>query len=260
MQPPDDHEPFVVYLIRHAQTAWNAEGRFQGQVDTTLSPTGRRQALALGTRLAKLGLPAIYSSDLARARETAELAASVGQLRVEVDPAFREVDVGEWQGLTFDQVREIMPSSFEEWQLGRPGFHFPKGESYEEAAARAMRRIEEVCRGPSGRRLAVVSHGGVLRALVYLVLGLDHGRRGRVSLSNAGISAIGGEPGRWRLILLNDTCHLEALPPAAQEGDQSPQAKGVGPLLGTKEKRADDSPGRVWTGKERDGRRRTWPG
>lgn len=214
---PKREEPCLVYLIRHAESGWNAEGRFQGQADTDLSPLGRRQAMALGRRLATLSPSAVYTSDLSRAKETARLAASMAGLEVAPDPSFREVNVGKWQGLTFDEIRATMPESFAEWRSERPDFRFPGGETYEEATVRAMRRLEELAGARRGERLAVVSHGGVLRALVHHVLGLDRGRRAPLTLSNAGVSAIAGEPGRWRLVLLNDTCHLETPSPAVAD-------------------------------------------
>lgn len=213
MADPGRGEPRLVYLIRHAETKWNADGRFQGQADTVLSELGRRQAAALGVRLAALSPLSIYTSDLTRARETAELAASVAGLTAVPDPSFREVDVGSWQGLTFNEVRESMPESFAEWVSGRSGFRFPQGETYEEAAARAMERLEALAAAQDGGRFAVVSHGGVLRAMVYSVLGMDDNHRGRMTLTNTGISAIEGKPRRWRVVLLNDTCHLAALAP-----------------------------------------------
>ncbi|HEY3314125.1 MAG TPA: histidine phosphatase family protein [Bacillota bacterium] len=209
MREPKKTQETVAYLVRHAQTSWNAEGRFQGQMDTALSPAGQRQATALGKRLGRVGPGEVYSSDLTRASQTAEAVAGAAGLRVILDRSFREVDVGRWQGLTFNEVREQMPESFAEWQTRRPCFRFPAGESYEEAAARALRRLEELTDHP-GDRLVVVSHGGLLRALIYAVLGLEHGPRGRLVLDNASISAIAGQPGRWRLVLLNDTCHLES--------------------------------------------------
>ncbi len=217
IREPGRAEQCLVYLVRHAETNWNADGRFQGQVDTELSPLGRRQAVALGARVAALSPVSLCTSDLSRARETADLAGSVAGLTAEPDRAFREVHVGQWQGLTFDEVRTSMPDSFAEWLSGRPGFRFPRGETYEEAAARAMERLEALAAVHRGGRLVIVSHGGVLRAVISSILGLDHSHRGRMTLTNAGVSAIAGEPGRWRLVLLNDTCHLATLSPAAED-------------------------------------------
>ncbi|MHB9058494.1 MAG: histidine phosphatase family protein [Bacillota bacterium] len=217
IREPGRDDQCLVYLVRHAETSWNADGRFQGQVDTELSPLGRRQAAALGTRLAALAPSGLYTSDLWRARETADLAGSVAGLTATPDRAFREVHVGQWQGLTFDEVRTSRPDSFAEWVSGRAGFRFPQGETYEEGAARAMERLEGLAAGHRGGRLVIVSHGGVLRAMIYSILGLEHGHRGRMTLTNAGVSAIAGAPGRWRLVLLNDTCHLAPLAPVAED-------------------------------------------
>ncbi len=208
---PASRPEAVVYLIRHGETAWNAEGRFQGNVDTPLSALGRAQAEAAGRRLAGSGLRLVLSSDLARARQTAAAVAAAAACELRSVRAFREVDVGRWEGLTFAEVREAMPDSFAEWQAGRPGFRFPGGETWEEGAQRALDALDSAISGGDERTLAVVSHGGLLRAVIYSVLGMDHARRGLLQIDNAGLSAIAGGPGRWRVILLNDTCHLSSI-------------------------------------------------
>jgi broad specificity phosphatase PhoE len=143
-------------LIRHGETDWNAEGRLQGHTDRPLNDHGRRQAQRLADELAGEELEAIYSSDLARARETAEIVGERLGLPVVLDPDLREKNWGTWEGLT--------PVERDTVEL--------VGESTEEHAARtlgALRRIAE--RHPEGRVL-VVTHGGSLRRVQVEVLGV----------------------------------------------------------------------------------------
>jgi len=145
----------TLLLARHGETEWNREERFQGHADPPLNETGREQAAALAEKLAGEPIEAVYSSDLHRASETAEIVAGRLGLPVERDAGLREIDVGSWQGLTRAQID------------GRPW----DGETYEQHAERAMRALQAIAeRHPEGRVL-VVSHGGTLRRVQQAVLG-----------------------------------------------------------------------------------------
>jgi probable phosphoglycerate mutase len=154
-----------VLVLRHAQSVWNAERRWQGWADVPLSETGERQAAGAGARLRGTGLVAAVASDLRRARRTAELIAEdllLGPVRV--DEGFRERDVGDWSGLSAEEMEERFPGQREAWRDGkleRP----PGGESTSEVLERvdaALARLK-----PDAGPLLVVSHGGVIRALEH---------------------------------------------------------------------------------------------
>jgi broad specificity phosphatase PhoE len=137
----------TILVARHGETDWNRAQRWQGQADPALNELGREQARALGERLAGEQLEAIYTSDLRRAHETAEIVGGMLGLPVTTDPDLREIDVGTWSGLTREQIGE------REWD----------GESqdaHSERILRAIRRI--VAEHPEGR-VAIVTHGGSLR-------------------------------------------------------------------------------------------------
>ena len=143
-------------LVRHGETDWNAEGRLQGHTDRPLSDYGRRQARALAEELADEPLDALYASDLARARETAEIVGARLGLPVVLEPDLREKNWGTWEGLTPTERAEVE-------------FVGESTEQHEERTLGALRRIAE--RHPGGRIL-VVTHGGSVRRAQTAALGL----------------------------------------------------------------------------------------
>ena len=147
----------TLLLVRHGETDWNADGRLQGQTDRPLSEFGRRQARALADELEGDELEAIYSSDLVRARETAEILGERLGLPVVLDPELREKDWGTWEGLTAverDRVEFVGEST----------------EAHQERMLRALRRIAE--RHPGDGRVLVVTHGGSMRRIQTAALGM----------------------------------------------------------------------------------------
>ena len=144
-------------LVRHGETDWNADGRLQGQTDRPLSDFGRRQARRLALVLAAEDFEAIYSSDLARARETAEIVGARLELPVRFDPDLREKDWGNWEGLTAlerDSVEFVGEST----------------EAHQERILRALRRISE--RHPGDGSVLVVTHGGSIRRVQTVAIGM----------------------------------------------------------------------------------------
>ena len=126
----------TLLLARHGETDWNGERRWQGHYDQPLNDTGRDQAAELAASLAGTPIAAIYSSDLVRARETAEIVAERLGLNVVVDAGLREVDVGNWSGVTHDEIRQLYPEGFARWQEGGRGWE--GGESYDQMGERAV--------------------------------------------------------------------------------------------------------------------------
>ncbi len=143
-------------LVRHGETDWNAEGRLQGHTDTPLNDYGRRQARTLAERLTGHHFVALYASDLARARETAEILGGVLGLGVELDPGLREKNWGSWEGLTSTE-RETVELVGE------------STDAHRERTLAALRRIAE--RHPDGRAL-VVTHGGSIRRVQAAATGI----------------------------------------------------------------------------------------
>lgn len=144
-------------LVRHGETDWNADGRLQGQTDRPLSDFGRKQARRLADELAAEGFEAIYSSDLARARETAEIIGARLGLPVALDSDLREKDWGTWEGLTAVE-------------RDRVEFAGESTEAHQERILRALRRISES--HPDGTSILVVTHGGSIRRAQTAALGM----------------------------------------------------------------------------------------
>jgi broad specificity phosphatase PhoE len=161
----------TVYLARHGQSDWNAAGRWQGHADRPLTELGRRQAAELVRALAGVQLDAVYSSDLRRARETAEAVAASRGLTVTALAELREVDVGSWSGLTRAEAKERFPQGFRRWTDGRHGWE--DGERYERMADRVVAVVRRIAAEHKGGSVLVVAHGGPIRALHAAALGLD---------------------------------------------------------------------------------------
>lgn len=202
----------TLYLVRHGETEWNRAGRWQGQSDVALSPLGWAQAHAVGQRLAAEPLAAVYTSDLLRARDTAQAIAEVldRPVPVRADRRLREVDVGHVSGLTRAEVAEAFPDFWAAMRADPFRTPFPGGESYQDLQERAVAAVREIAASHPGEVVAVVTHGGVVRSLVAWLLGLDPAYRSRILVHNCGLTVIEwGEPPRLRT--LNETAHLAAL-------------------------------------------------
>lgn len=199
------------FLIRHGETAWNDEGRAQGQSDTLLNARGRAQAELTATRLAPLEFEAAYSSDLRRVAHTAE-AIMVGRgMPFTKMKELREKAFGEWEGMTFEEVERNHPTMFRRLFDEDVDFAPPGGESDTQLYARMKSAAEELVsrHSDSEGNILVVGHGGSLRGLIASMLGMPAEYMWRLRLSNCSITIIHTFDGGAALELLNDTNHLE---------------------------------------------------
>ena len=151
----------MLLLARHGETDWNRDGRFQGHADPPLNERGRRQARAHAELLAGEPIEAVYSSDLLRAQETAQIVATQLGLEVVVDPQLRERDVGEWSGLTRAEIDERFPNQIQAWREGRAVV----GETREALSERVLAAARRISAAHPDGVVLVVSHGGALRML-----------------------------------------------------------------------------------------------
>ena len=186
----------TLLLARHGESDWNRARRWQGFADRPLTTRGRAQAAELAERLAAIPLDAVYSSDLQRARLTAQAVARAQGLRVEQLAALREVDVGSWSGLTREQAEVRFPEGFRRWLGGGTGWD--DGETYAELGKRVLAAVYEIAARHDGGRVLIVSHGGPIRVLHGAALGLEVEayRRIRPVEPNARLSAVCVEDGR----------------------------------------------------------------
>jgi probable phosphoglycerate mutase len=158
--------PTRILLLRHGQSTWNAEGRWQGWSDPPLSPLGRAQAEEAAERLAGSGITGVVASDLDRALSTAEVvAATLGLGDAHIDPDLREYDVGDWEGLTRPEIETGWPRKLAAWREGRL-VATPGGETRSAFLQRVTAALARVAADDLlGDVAAVVTHGGVLRAV-----------------------------------------------------------------------------------------------
>jgi broad specificity phosphatase PhoE len=185
----------TLFVARHGQTAWNREHRWQGWADPSLNAAGREEAMKLGEALAGSGIDAVLSSDLCRAAETAEIAAARLGLPVELDERLREVDVGEWSGLTSVEVEARFPEGYRRRREGRTGWE--QGEELDTMAERVVSALLEIAERLAGRRVLVVTHGGPVRATLA-ACGVD--MQTVPGIGNGDIEEIAIRDGRMRRI------------------------------------------------------------
>ncbi len=214
---PEEEErplrPLRLALVRHGSSTWNELHRIQGQLDPPLSPRGQEQARRLAERFRGRRPAGFYSSDLARARETAEAVAEVIGCRPVLLPELREIALGEWEGLTREDIMARYPQLWERW-VGDPDWDLVPGG---ERAADFERRVRDVLHRIEGRHphgdVLVVTHGGVIQVALGEALGWP-GSRGAFPfrIQNTSISVI--DIGRHRSVVsrVNDTCHLDEEP------------------------------------------------
>jgi broad specificity phosphatase PhoE len=196
-------------LVRHGETALNRERRWQGQHSSPLSAEGRAEAQALAARIAAQKPAALYSSDLPRAQETAAAIAELTGLEPVLDARWREVDVGEWLGLTPEEVEARFPEGYARWVAGGTGWDH--GETYPEMAARGLAAMRDLLAAHAGATQPVVcvTHGGVIRSIVMQVLGMPPAARRLLATGpTATVTEIDATAPIWRLGSYNDAGHL----------------------------------------------------
>ena len=199
------------FLVRHGETAWNDEGRAQGQSDTPLNARGRAQAELTATRFEPLEFEAAYSSDLQRVSLTAEIVLRARGMPFTEMKSLREKGFGEWEGLTFAEVERDHPSMFTRLFDEDVDFAPPGGESDSDLYARMQSAAKELFakHADSEGNILVAGHGGSLRGLIAAFMGMPAEYMWRLRLSNCGITVINTFDGGAALELLNDTSHLE---------------------------------------------------
>lgn len=196
----------LLYLIRHARSVWNAEGRWQGQADPPLDEVGLQQAHAIASRLQDEAIDAVYTSPLLRARQTAELIAAACHAPLLADNRLMERNVGDWAGLTMEEVKERFPDSY------KPGWHVegaPQGETQADLSRRVEAVFAEIIAAHPETGVAVVSHGGTLNTFLYHLFGVQ---RGIFVFENASLARVHLKGERIYLVSLGETQHLNGLP------------------------------------------------
>jgi broad specificity phosphatase PhoE len=192
--------------VRHGQTAWNEAGRFQGHADIPLDATGQAQARALAAYLSVFAFARGVTSDLLRARETAETILRDRDVPLELDARWREMRFGAWEGLTWPEIVARNPE-FEGRSSTVPRFYTPQGgESFDEVCARVGEAVATLTEGAvAGERLLVVTHAGVLHALLRVLLGESEAGALRVRFLPASVTRFAVSASGTRILELNRT-------------------------------------------------------
>ena len=184
-------------LVRHAETTEDARRRCYGRLDVGLSALGRTQCEGLAEQFRHEPVGAVVASPAIRARETAGAIAAPHGLTVEIADELRELDFGELEGRRYDEISESDPELYERWMSAPTTVRFPGGESYADLEARAAAAIATLARQQAGRRVVVVTHGGVIRAVLRTVLGFPAERPFRIAVDPASVTTlewVEGEP------------------------------------------------------------------
>ena len=205
----DASQPTRVLAIRHGETAWNVDGRIQGQLDVPLNDTGRWQVHRLALAVADEGISANYSSDLLRAFETAQAVARGCGRTITTDVGLRERGFGIFEGLSYVEITQRWPDQAERWRKRDPDFSPEGGESLRQFSGRAVSTVARLAALHPGETIAVVSHGGVMDCLYRAAtrLALDAPRSWQ--LGNASINRLLYTPQGFTLIGWSDDHHLD---------------------------------------------------
>ncbi len=203
----------TIYLIRHGETDWNLAGRWQGHADIPLNAIGQRQAQLLAQRLQEEGVTfdAIYSSDLARAYQTAWEVGAAVRVPVQLYPPLREIDLGVWSGLRYDEIRERFPI---EARLLEEGQDIPRGggETLSGLRKRVVEALEGIIAHRDEETIALVTHGGCIRMLLAHAEGFPgDGFKRFPHIGNTSVSVMRCGREMWEILSINDMRHLEGV-------------------------------------------------
>lgn len=196
-------------IVRHGETAWNAEHRVQGQLDVPLNAIGQAQALAASKILVRETFDAIYSSDLSRAQQTAAPTASALGMKVVLERELRERHYGIFERLTYAEVKEKFPEDYARFEARDPEFAFRTGERLKDFHARSIAVLSAIADAHRGKSILVFTHGGVLDMLYRHVTGLPVSAPRDFGIPNAGLNRLEVVSTGWRIRVWADTAHLD---------------------------------------------------
>lgn len=206
-------KPTDILIIRHGQTAWNTQKRLQGHSDIPLNENGRLQAVTLAEILRDEPLDAIFSSDLQRAYQTAYEIAKIHNLPVHQDRSFRERCYGICEGMKDGEIREAYPESYKAWYAADPDHFFPDGERKTESPRqfhhRAVNAIREAATRYPGKKIAIVTHFGVIETAYRTAQNIPLGTHCRMPVLNTSINRFRWTDGTLELLQWGEASHLE---------------------------------------------------
>jgi len=196
-------------IVRHGQTLWNLEKKYQGHSDIALSDEGLVQAAAVAERLAAEKIDAVYASDLSRAFKTAEGIAAKHSLAVNIVPELREIKFGDWEGLCYEQISERWPGLLGKLWATPDEVEIPGGETFTQLKERAYAAITKIVAAHPEQTTAIVAHGGTISTIICAMLDIHLNRVWSIRQDNTAVNIIDYYHGRPMLSLLNCTRHLK---------------------------------------------------
>lgn len=197
-----------IILIRHGETTWNVEGRYQGQEDTPLSEKGLAQGRAAAEALRNVPIDAAIASPLSRAYTTAKFIADTHGLTIATDPRLTEISHGDWEGRYADEIEAKYPEEFHLWHTEPEKVQMPGGENLEDVRRRARAAFDDIAAKYDGKTVLVAAHDAVNKAILCDLMGLPMSAFWQVKQDNTCINVVECNEGVWRLVLLNSTNHL----------------------------------------------------
>ncbi len=197
-------------IVRHGETAWNAEHRVQGQLDVPLNAIGYAQALAVSQVLAKEKFSAISSSALSRARQTAQPIANFLGAKILLEKDLRERHYGIFERLTYAEVKQLYPEDYARFEARDPEYAFRTGESLRDFSERSISTITRIANAHPDEIILVFTHGGVLDKLYRFIIGLPLSAARDFGIPNCGINRIELSSSNWKILLWADVSHLES--------------------------------------------------
>ena len=201
----------TIYIVRHGETKWNAEGRIQGHTDVGLTERGREQARAVARRLAGIDFDAAYCSDMSRARDTALIILGERATQLQELPALREYNKGVFEGLTPEEYRRRHPDLYQASLVNDPDFAPPGGETIRQCQARLSRFVGLLRERHLDEDVLVVGHGGSLRSGIVALLGLPLEANWKFVMQNCALSVVRVYPDNAVMHLYNDSSHLKEI-------------------------------------------------
>ncbi len=199
-----------LYLVRHGETDWNRANRCQGCIDIDLNEEGVKQAEAVAERLAGEPIDIVFSSQLSRAVNTAAKIAEKHSLEVIKSKALNEIAFGEWEGLTFEEMRARTDYNFSCWKTTPHLASFPGEGNLERVMQRSMDFITQIIKENEGKNIVVVSHGGILKTIILGLLDIPLAAYNRFYMTNASLSFLTIDGERSYINFLNDANHLRS--------------------------------------------------
>lgn len=196
-----------LYMMRHGETVWNTERRYQGMTDIELSDTGIRQARCAAERFKNIDIDKIYCSPLKRAMSTAKPIADEKKLDIIPEENFREICFGDWEGMTVSELTRKYGEEYMNFIKEPHKYGFPGEGTIDKVIERLKPSLDRIIKNESGNIL-IISHGGIIRLMIMYIMGLDNSWFTKMWINNTAISIIEIKDDRRLMLTVNDSAHL----------------------------------------------------